>query len=104
MNARLIVLLLSFFAATLPTHALSLVTTNAPQQSPIKAKININTADLKTLTGSFKGIGKKRAETIIAYRESHRGFKSLQELAEVKGLGQRFVERNIDKLNEVFIL
>lgn len=56
------------------------------------------------LTGSIKGIGKKRAEAIIAYRKSHHGFKSLEELAEVKGLGQRFMAVNRDKLNQVFTL
>lgn len=68
------------------------------------AKINLNKADLSTLTGSFKGIGKKRAEAIIAYRDSHSGFKSIEELAEIKGFGQHFVDVNRDRLNEVFVV
>lgn len=102
MNARLIALLLSFFVVTLPTHAV--INVKNPPQATAAAKININTADVKTLTGSFKGIGKKRAEIIIAYRDTHHGFKSLKELADVKGFGQRFVDKNIEKLNEVFTL
>jgi competence protein ComEA len=73
-----------------------------PPISSVTSKINLNKADLNTLTGSFKGVGKKRAEAIIAYRESHQGFKSLEELAEVKGLGQHFFEVNKDALKEVF--
>lgn len=67
-------------------------------------KIDLNKADLSSLVGSVKGIGKKRAEAIIAYRESHQGFKSIEELAEVKGLGQRFVIANREKLMEVFVV
>lgn len=67
-------------------------------------KIDLNKADVSSLIGSFKGIGKKRAEAIIAYRDSHKGFKSIEELAEVKGIGQRFVTANREKLNEVFII
>ncbi|HAT9933855.1 TPA: helix-hairpin-helix domain-containing protein, partial [Legionella pneumophila subsp. pneumophila] len=41
---------------------------------------------------------------IIAYRENHQGFKSLEELAEVKGIGQRFVDKNREKLKEIFVI
>jgi competence protein ComEA len=55
--------------------------------------ININTADKETLM-SIKGIGEKRAEAIIAYRKEHGSFKSVDELAEIKGLGPAFIESN----------
>lgn len=106
MKAKIIAVLLSLFVVTLPAHADS----GSKKQSPIKqtvvvnTKIDLNKADLSVLTGSFKGIGKKRAEAIIAYRESHSGFKSLEELAEIKGFGQRFVDTNRDKLKEVFVI
>lgn len=98
MKARLIAILLSFFVISMPLHA----ATPTQQASKQQVKINLNTADLATLTGSFKGIGKKRAEAIIAYRDSHKGFKSVEELAEVKGLGQHFMESNREKLNETY--
>lgn len=55
--------------------------------------ININTADKETLM-SIKGIGEKRAQAIIDYREEHGPFKSVDELAEIKGLGSVFIESN----------
>ena len=50
--------------------------------------INLNKADVDTLTQSFKGIGRKRAEAIVAYREANGEFKSLDDLALVKGIGR----------------
>lgn len=104
MKARFIAIFLSFFVITLTAYAESEPQNPPAKQVVIKGKINLNTADLSSLIGSFKGIGKKRAEAIIAYRESHQGFKSLEELTEVKGLGQRFVDTNREKLKEVFVI
>lgn len=102
MQVRLIAVLLSFLFISVPLHA---VPKNPVKSQPLLSqKIDLNHADLSTLTGSFKGIGKKRAEAIIAYRDSHHGFKSLEELAEVKGIGQSFLEKNREKLNAVYTL
>ena len=59
--------------------------------------ININTADKETLM-SIKGIGEKRAEEIIAYREQNGPFKSVDQLTEIKGLGQTFIDSNRELL------
>ena len=59
--------------------------------------ININTADKAALM-SIKGIGEKRAEAIIAYREQNGPFKSVDQLAEIKGVGKVFVDGNRDLL------
>ena len=48
---------------------------------------------------SIKGVGEKRAEAIIAYREQNGSFKSVEELAEVRGVGQSIVEKNMDNLS-----
>jgi len=61
--------------------------------------ININTADKESLMSAIKGVGEKRAEAIIAYREEHGSFKSLEELADVKGVGPSIVESNMDNLS-----
>jgi competence protein ComEA len=49
------------------------------------AAININKADVKTLT-SLKGIGKVKAEAIVNYRKQH-PFNSINDLIKVKGIG-----------------
>lgn len=60
-------------------------------------KVNINTADEKTLM-KVKGIGKKRAKAIVAYREKNGNFKSVEDLAKVKGVGKAFVKKHADHL------
>jgi len=59
--------------------------------------ININTADKASLM-SIKGVGEKRAEAIIAWREQHGPFKSVDDLASVSGIGPAIVEANRDNL------
>jgi competence protein ComEA len=59
-----------------------------------KGKININTASKKELI-TLKGIGKKKADRIIEYREEH-PFKTIEELMKVKGIGQKFIDKNKD--------
>lgn len=59
--------------------------------------ININTADKATLM-TINGVGEKRAEAIIAYREQNGPFKSVDDLAAVQGIGQAIVDANRDRL------
>jgi len=61
--------------------------------------VNINTADKEALMTSIKGVGEKRAEAIIAYREQNGSFKSVDELAEVRGVGPSIVEKNMDNIS-----
>ena len=66
---------------------------------PEHCLMNINTADKETLMSAIKGVGEKRAEAIIAYREDHGPFKSIEELANVRGVGPSIVESNMDNLS-----
>lgn len=104
MNAiSIAVLLSSFFAASHPVYAAS-IPEKPPKVQSESTHVDINHATLADLTGSFKGIGKKRAEAMIAYRESHHGFKSIEELADVKGFGPNFVKKNRAQLTQLFII
>ncbi len=51
-------------------------------------KVNINTADAKTLT-EFTGIGPVTAKKIVAYRKKNGKFKSAKDLMNVKGIGEK---------------
>ena len=59
--------------------------------------ININTADVATLA-SLNGIGEAKAQAIITYREENGPFSAAEELAKVKGIGARTVEKNAERL------
>jgi len=58
--------------------------------------VDINTADAATLEKVLVGVGPSKAEAIVQYREEHGPFKSADELANVKGIGLKTVERNRD--------
>ncbi|MDD3429517.1 MAG: ComEA family DNA-binding protein [Oscillospiraceae bacterium] len=51
-------------------------------------KININTADVLQLQ-VLSGIGEKKAQDIILYRETHGAFKTVEEIQNVKGIGAK---------------
>ncbi|MGA2655143.1 MAG: ComEA family DNA-binding protein [Gammaproteobacteria bacterium] len=55
--------------------------------------ININTASVEELQ-QIKGIGEKRAEAIVAYREQNGRFDTVEDLLEVKGIGDATLARN----------
>ena len=50
--------------------------------------VNINTADAAGLA-QLPGIGMKKAGLIIACREAHESFKTVEELMKVKGIGEK---------------
>lgn len=56
--------------------------------------VNINTANLQTLQDNLKGIGEKKAQAIIDYRTEKGGFKTVEEIQEVKGIGKAIFEKN----------
>ena len=64
----------------------------------LAADVDINSADAATLAAVMSGVGERRAEAIVAYREQHGPFASVDELVQVSGIGPRIVEDNRDKL------
>ena len=54
--------------------------------------ISINDADLSKLK-EIPGIGDVKANAIILYREEHGGFKSLEEIKNVDGIGEKTFEK-----------
>ena len=65
---------------------------NGNNSDKVSTLININTADLEQLK-EITGIGNIKAQSIIDYREANGGFKSLEELKNVDGIGDKTFEK-----------
>jgi competence protein ComEA len=61
-------------------------------------KVNLNTADAVTIDRVLLNIGPSKAQAIVAYRKEHGSFKSPEQLALVKGIGLKTVEKNRDRI------
>jgi competence protein ComEA len=79
-------------------HIVSVASPAKTTSAPVSALVNINTADEETLVAELKGIGIKRAKAILAYRNEHGPFKSIDDLAKVKGISKRIVDKNRSKI------
>lgn len=83
------------------TTATEKQTTNANKTSEIIAKnININTADKELLT-QLPGIGPVTADAILRYRNSKGKFESINDLKNVKGVGDKTLAKLKPYLQEV---
>ena len=60
-------------------------------------KIDVNTATAEQLQ-EVKGIGPKKAEEIVKHRTDKGDFKSVDDLANVKGIGEATVEKIKDQV------
>lgn len=58
------------------------------------AAVNINTADSQALAENLSGVGPKKAQAIVDYRKAHGPFKSIDDLTNVKGIGQNIIDAN----------
>ena len=56
------------------------------------AAVDLNSANQAELE-SVKGIGPARAKAILVYRKEHGAFKSVDDLAKVKGFGKSSVDK-----------
>jgi competence protein ComEA len=59
----------------------------------LASSVDINHADVATLSTALKGIGDKKAQAIIDYRDEHGSFQSIDELVNVPGIGDKMLQR-----------
>jgi competence protein ComEA len=87
-NSLLLVSLLCLLPATNIYAQLSEIT----QQIPQFEAISINKADASLLT-KLPGIGNKKAEAIVEYRDKNGEFTSIDDLTKVKGIGKKLMTK-----------
>jgi competence protein ComEA len=60
-------------------------------------RINLNTASMEELV-TLPGIGPSYAKRIVAYREKNGGFKRLEDLLNVQGIGEKTLDKIRDRV------
>lgn len=73
------------------------VITNSEGNIVSTGKVSLNSATIEELT-SLPGIGESKAIKIIEYRDMNNGFKSVEEIKNVKGIGSSIYEKIKDYL------
>lgn len=56
--------------------------------------VNINKADAKTIAESLHSIGEAKAKAIVEYRTKHGPFTTVDQLGDVKGIGEKTLAKN----------
>ncbi len=71
----------------------------APPRAAAAAQdlVNINSAGVQTLI-TLPGIGKEYAERIVAYRDKYGPFKKVEDLLNVRGIGEKTFRKIRDRL------
>jgi len=70
---------------------------STPPSPPSGEKVNINTAGVDELV-TLPGIGKAYAERIVEYRQKNGPFKKVEDIINVRGIGEKTFERIKDRL------
>jgi competence protein ComEA len=65
---------------------------------PQQEQVSINEATAEQLSAAMNGVGLKKAQAIVSYREQYGPFSAIQQLNEVPGIGNALVERNAARL------
>jgi competence protein ComEA len=70
----------------------------AVSSQALAGQVDINTADAGTLASAINGVGERKAQAIVAHRQTNGPFANVDELANVKGIGMKTVDSNRDTL------
>lgn len=62
-----------------------------PGTATLASPVNINQADAVEIASALQGIGQKKAEAIVEFRKLNGEFESVDQLTQVKGIGEKLV-------------
>lgn len=89
---------MKFSSSFLRSLILAAACISVPAFADSDAPINVNTADAETLAQVLNGVGEKRAQAIVKWRQQHGPFQSIEQLTEVRGVGGEILARNRDRV------
>jgi competence protein ComEA len=61
------------------------------------SKVRLNSASVPELM-QLNGVGEKKAQAIVEYRQQHGGFQEIEDIQKVKGIGPALFEKNKARL------
>ncbi|MCQ8888951.1 helix-hairpin-helix domain-containing protein [Pseudoalteromonas carrageenovora] len=82
----------------LPITAVNAQLPEVTKQMPQFEAVSINNADTKVLA-QLPGIGEKKAQAIVDYRQENGDFENLSDLSNVKGIGKKLLEKLEGKIS-----
>ena len=68
------------------------------QQAVEQTSININNASAQEIAAALKGVGLSKAQAIVDFRTLNGSFLQLEEITQVKGIGDSTLAKNKDKI------
>jgi len=89
---------LDCFANQTPSKSPDIPTITKTIKTPNSLLVSLNNSSVEELQ-SLHGVGKTKAEAIVAYRKNHGAFKKIEELAHVNGIGVKIIKQNQDRLS-----
>ncbi len=96
--------LVYFLGVLLIAFAVSILVPNSDageeekkEEAKLEGVVNINTATSEQLQ-LLPGIGEKKAERIIKYRKKKGDFKAIEDIKNVKGIGDKLLEKIKDNI------
>lgn len=75
----------------------TLINNDSEEKNNTTGKISLNTATIDQLQ-TLSGIGESKAKSIIEYRNNNGGFKSIEEIKNVKGIGDAIFNKIKDNI------
>ncbi|MEH6453087.1 MAG: helix-hairpin-helix domain-containing protein [Psychromonas sp.] len=88
----LVISSLFFFTVINPAYSAGEIEQSTSTMQQVTEKIDINKASMDQLA-KISGIGEKKAQAIIDYREAYGDFVNLTELVKVKGIGESTLKK-----------
>ena len=60
--------------------------------------VDVNSASAEEIAKAMRGVGRVIAQRVVDYRDSNGAFLTIDDLIEIRGIGQKTVERNRDQI------